>query len=125
MGAAAAAIAAVTIGVLALGGDDDGASPPSTTAGAIPTDPFFEVLPPPSDVVVAPLGDGSFQVSYVVPDDVASVEIAYTNGASAERIVSNASPAVVEFAGTTLCVTLRSIGSAGRVSTDFGPICSG
>ena len=125
IGAAAAAVVAVTIGVLALGGDDDGASPPST-AGVIPTDPFFEVLAPPSDVAIVAVGDGSFQVSYVVPEGVASVEIEYANGPDANRIVSsNASPAVVESASPTLCVSLRSIGPAGRVSTDFGPVCSG
>ncbi len=77
-------------------GDEDGASPPSTTAGAIPTDPFFEILSPPSDVAVVALGDGSFEVSYVAPEGVASVEIEYANGDAAEQIVSsNASPEVL------------------------------
>ena len=79
------AVAAVTVGVLVLGGDDDGASPSSTTAGATPTDPFFEVLSPPSDVAIVALGDGSFEVSYVVPEGVASVEIEYANGEDAGR----------------------------------------
>ena len=62
----------------------------------------------------------------MAPDGVASVEIVYANGDDAGRIVSSdASPAVLESAGPTLCVTLRSIGSAGRVSTDIGPVCSG
>jgi hypothetical protein len=118
----------VTIGVLALGGgdDEDGSSSSSTVAGTTPTDPFFEVLSPPSDVAVVALGDGSFEVSYIAPEGVASVEIEYANGPDAERIVSSdASPAVLTSTSPTLCVTLRSIGPAGRVSTDFGPVCSG
>ena len=125
IGAVATAVAVVTVGVLVVGGDEDGASPPSTTAGAIPTDPFFEILAPPSDVAVVALGEGSFEVSYVAPEGVATVEIEYANGENAGQIVSSSvSPTVVESAGPTLCVTLRSIGPAGRVSTDFGPVCS-
>ena len=97
IGAVAAAVAAVIVGVLVLGGDEDGASPPSTTAGAIPTDPFFEILSPPTDVAVVALGEGSFEVSYVAPEGVASVEIEYANGEYAGQIVSsNASPAVLD-----------------------------
>ena len=126
IGAAAAAVVAVTVGVLVLGGDDEGASPSSTTAGAIPTDPFFEVLSPPTDVAIVALGDGSFEVSYVAPEGVATVEIEYVNGENAGQIVSSeSSPAVLASAGPTLCVTLRSIGPAGRVSTELDPVCSG
>ena len=127
IGSMAAAALVIIAGVLALGdGDDDETSPSSTVAGPTPTDPFFEILPPPSDVTVVALGDGTFEVNYVAPDNATGVQIIYANGDGARQIVSSdASPEVLDAAGLTLCVTLRSTGSAGRVSTDFGPVCSG
>ena len=117
---------AVTVGVLALGGDDDGASPPSTPPVSYRPIRSSRSWRHRATSRSFAVGDGSFQVSYVVPEGVASVEIEYANGPDANRIVSsNASPAVVESASPTLCVSLRSIGPAGRVSTDFGPVCSG
>jgi hypothetical protein len=127
IGAMAAAALVVVAGVLALGGgDDDETSPSSTVGGPTPTDPFFEILPPPSDVTVVALGDGTFEVSYVAPEGAASVEIEYAGGDDDDRIVSSdGSPEVLDATGQTLCVTLRSVGSAGRISDDFGPVCSG
>jgi hypothetical protein len=126
IGAMAVAALVVAAGVLALGdGDEQGAAPSTTVSGATPTDPFFEFLAPPSDVAVVALGDGVFEVSYVVPDEVDRVEIEYANGPDAGEIVtSTASPAELASDGPTLCVTLRSIGAAGRGSPDFGPVCS-
>ncbi|HWM21088.1 MAG TPA: protein kinase, partial [Ilumatobacteraceae bacterium] len=126
IGSMAAAALVITAGVLALGdGDDDETSPSSTALGPTPTDPFLAILQPPSDITVVALGDGTFEVSYVAPEGAASVQIEYAGGDSDRIVSSDASPEVLDGAGPTLCVTLRSVGSAGRISDDTDPVCSG
>ena len=104
-----------------LGGDDDGASPPSTTAEAIPDRSVLR------DPVAPERRRRRCPWRRVVPGQLCGSR---RRGQRRDRVrqrprcqadhqqqcISRRLPS----AGPTLCVVLRSIGPAGRVSTDFG-----
>ena len=88
--------------------------------------PYFAALRPPDDLAVAGADDGTFSVTFVVPEGVATVEVELVNGSNAGEVVTaQESPVVIRTDAPTACVVARSIGGGGRVSVDAGPVCAG
>ncbi len=126
-GGVMAVVVAIVIGVLAAGGGDDDPSAVTTgTQAAPPTDDFFAVLQPPAELLVqADGGDGTFAVSYEMPEAATAVEIEVVSGGDVgERFEGTGEPIEVEAEATSLCVVARSLNDSGQVSNDAGPVCS-
>ncbi|MFT3852342.1 MAG: protein kinase [Ilumatobacteraceae bacterium] len=123
---AVVAVAAVIVAIAIAGGGD----PPATTTATTvvtsrPPDTFFTPLAMPAGVTVVTAGDGTFTVSVPPVAGARSYEIEPANGGEPVTVAADQLPATVDGQGaSTLCVTVRALGSEGRVSRDAGPFCS-
>lgn len=125
-GAAAAAIALVVGGVVLFGDDGGGGTTDTSVATTTPPpDTFFDVLATPQTVTVAVAADGAFTVDVAPVAGALSYEIELLASGETVTVEAGELPATVTAAGVdTLCVVVRAVGEAGRVSHDSRPACS-
>lgn len=121
------AVAAIVIGVLVFGGGDDG--PDDDVVASVaprPTEQSFSGLRPPGELIVTATDEGSFTVSYEMPESANEVEIEVVSGSAiGERITGTGAPIEIQSEGTTMCVVARSFDGVGHQSIDAGPTCAG